>query len=145
MRWLTMNNYKFRFLTWWLMLKLFILYHHFKSLTMNIHKFWHFYLMIEAVTVGGVRWMVSLPPTSSRTRALNRESLFKTCGGWCSTMKVLKHTEASYKDRWNWEHYSLIYGVSIWNSKKNVLHLFKWLSIHLIMQTLHCLLLSYWN
>ena len=99
------------------MLKLFILYHHFRSLTMNIHKFWHFYLMIEAVTVGGVRWMVSLPPTSSRTRALNRESLFKTCGGWCSTMKVLKNTVAFYEDRWNYEHYSLIYGVSICTMK----------------------------
>jgi hypothetical protein len=49
-----------------------------------------YYLIIEALTVGGFMWMFSLPPTSNLILAVNLDSFFRTCGGCCSTINVLQ-------------------------------------------------------
>ena len=51
--------------------------------------------MIVALTLGGVILRLSLPPTRSRTVAVNRASFFNTCGGCSSTINVLKNKHAS--------------------------------------------------
>ena len=57
--------------------------------------------MMVARTVGGFMWTLSLPPTSSRTVAVNLESFLSTWGGCFSIMKVLQWINESIDQSMN--------------------------------------------